>query len=88
MIVTHAEVRLTELFEEMVSLRRHFHQYPELSFQEVETPKMIAITCRFRRPSYPRCERCPVSFKSKRGHACVWTRCPHRDPSRFSESID
>ena len=42
MIVTHAEVRLTELFEEMVSLRRHFHQYPELSFQEVETPKMIA----------------------------------------------
>ncbi|MBM7649216.1 amidohydrolase [Bacillus ectoiniformans] len=27
---------------EMIELRRHFHQYPELSFEEVETPRMIA----------------------------------------------
>lgn len=42
MFTTHLESRLTELYSEMVSLRRHFHQYPEVSFQEVETPKMIA----------------------------------------------
>lgn len=34
--------KLDEAFEQMVSWRRHFHQYPELSFQEVETPKKIA----------------------------------------------
>lgn len=33
---------LEGMFEQMVEWRRHFHQYPELSFQEVETPKMIA----------------------------------------------
>lgn len=33
---------LDERYEEMVRLRRHFHQHPELSFQEVETPKCIA----------------------------------------------
>ena len=26
----------------MVELRRHLHMYPELSFQEVNTPKLIA----------------------------------------------
>ncbi|HHY20631.1 MAG TPA: amidohydrolase [Bacilli bacterium] len=29
-------------YKEMVDIRRHLHQYPELSFQEVETPKLIA----------------------------------------------
>ncbi|MBD8068451.1 M20 family metallopeptidase [Bacillus sp. PS06] len=33
---------LEEMFDQMVEWRRHMHQYPELSFQEVETPKMIA----------------------------------------------
>ncbi|MGP7818335.1 amidohydrolase [Niallia sp. 01092] len=33
---------LEGMFERMVEWRRHMHQYPELSFQEVETPKMIA----------------------------------------------
>ncbi|OIJ22326.1 peptidase M20 [Anaerobacillus alkalidiazotrophicus] len=33
--------RLEDLFSEMVQLRRHFHQYPELSFKEVETAKTI-----------------------------------------------
>lgn len=33
---------LDENYGEIVRLRRHFHQYPELSFQEVETPKYIA----------------------------------------------
>lgn len=42
MLVTDLDTRLTELYEEMVSLRRHFHQYPELSFEEQETPKTIA----------------------------------------------
>lgn len=28
--------------EEMIALRRHFHENPELSFEEVETPKTIA----------------------------------------------
>ncbi|EZH65977.1 peptidase M20 [Bacillaceae bacterium JMAK1] len=30
------------IFTQMVEWRRHFHRYPELSFQEVETPKYIA----------------------------------------------
>lgn len=34
--------KLDELYGEIVSIRRHLHQYPELSFQEVETPKYIA----------------------------------------------
>ncbi|HLR10198.1 MAG TPA: amidohydrolase [Sporosarcina sp.] len=33
---------LQEGYEEMVDLRRHLHQHPELSFEEVETPKLIA----------------------------------------------
>lgn len=33
---------LDEVYEEMVELRRHLHQHPELSFEEVETPKLIA----------------------------------------------
>ena len=36
----HSE--LAQMFDQMVEWRRHFHQYPELSFQEVETPRMIA----------------------------------------------
>lgn len=34
--------RIEELYPEMVELRRYFHQHPELSFQEVHTPKKIA----------------------------------------------
>lgn len=33
---------LNEHEEEMISLRRHFHEYPELSFQEKETADYIA----------------------------------------------
>ncbi|QWG34692.1 amidohydrolase [Bacillus mycoides] len=33
---------LESLYNQMVSWRRDFHQYPELSFQEIETPKKIA----------------------------------------------
>ncbi|MCA1026884.1 M20 family metallopeptidase [Cytobacillus kochii] len=33
---------LQEHYNEMVEIRRHLHQHPELSFQEVETPKFIA----------------------------------------------
>ena len=29
-------------FNDMVELRRHLHMYPELSFKEVNTPKLIA----------------------------------------------
>ncbi|WP_232699592.1 M20 metallopeptidase family protein [Brevibacillus daliensis] len=33
---------LQELYPQVVAWRRHFHQYPELSFQEEKTPAMIA----------------------------------------------
>lgn len=33
---------LDENYEEMVGIRRHLHEYPELSFEEVETPAYIA----------------------------------------------
>lgn len=33
---------LEENFDEMVEIRRHLHENPELSFEEVETPKFIA----------------------------------------------
>lgn len=33
---------LDQVFNEMVEIRRYLHQYPELSFEEVETPKYIA----------------------------------------------
>lgn len=29
-------------FDEIVAIRRHLHEYPELSFEEVETPAYIA----------------------------------------------
>ena len=29
-------------YEEMVEIRRHLHQYPEVSFQEFKTAKYIA----------------------------------------------
>lgn len=34
--------RIEETYDEMVSLRRDFHKHPELSFEEVRTPKKIA----------------------------------------------
>jgi len=34
--------RLDDLYHEMVDIRRHLHQNPELSFKEVKTPKFIA----------------------------------------------
>lgn len=34
--------QLENLYPEMVSIRRHLHQYPEISHQEVETPQYIA----------------------------------------------
>ncbi|EIM05355.1 hypothetical protein A1A1_16575 [Planococcus antarcticus DSM 14505] len=34
--------KLENLYPEMVSIRRHLHQYPEISHQEVETPNYIA----------------------------------------------
>ncbi|WP_289142009.1 M20 family metallopeptidase [uncultured Brevibacillus sp.] len=33
---------LDQAYGEMVEVRRHLHQHPELSFQEVKTPKFIA----------------------------------------------
>lgn len=42
MVVTDLDSRLTDLYDEMVAIRRHFHQHPELSFQERETPRTIA----------------------------------------------
>ncbi|NSL50653.1 M20 family metallopeptidase [Calidifontibacillus erzurumensis] len=33
---------LDSLYREMVEIRRYLHQHPELSFEEVETPKFIA----------------------------------------------
>ncbi|WP_018924198.1 M20 family metallopeptidase [Salsuginibacillus kocurii] len=33
---------LDDSYEEMVEIRRYLHQHPELSFEEVETPKYIA----------------------------------------------
>ena len=35
-------IELQEHFEEMVAIRRYLHERPELSFQEVHTPKFIA----------------------------------------------
>ncbi|MHA6259109.1 M20 metallopeptidase family protein [Sporosarcina sp. CAU 1771] len=34
--------QIEEMYGQMVEWRRHMHQHPELSFEEVETPKMIA----------------------------------------------
>lgn len=34
--------RLEEHYDEMVEIRRHLHQHPELSFKEVKTPAYIA----------------------------------------------
>lgn len=36
------EVELQNAYEEIVSIRRYLHERPELSFQEVHTPKFIA----------------------------------------------
>ncbi|WP_232697449.1 M20 family metallopeptidase [Brevibacillus daliensis] len=38
----HLLARLEEIYPEMIELRRYFHQYPELSFEEVQTPTTIA----------------------------------------------
>lgn len=34
--------KLQANFEDMVEIRRHLHMYPELSFKEVNTPKLVA----------------------------------------------
>ncbi|MBD1370957.1 amidohydrolase [Hazenella sp. IB182357] len=35
------EVNINQLFPQLVKWRRHFHQYPELSFQEIHTAESI-----------------------------------------------
>ncbi len=40
--MTNLYTILEQHFDEMVDLRRYLHQYPELSHEEVETPKYIA----------------------------------------------
>jgi amidohydrolase len=42
MVLQNLFEKLEESFEEMVDVRRYFHQHPELSFQEVRTAKYIA----------------------------------------------
>jgi amidohydrolase len=42
MLITTWHEKLVELYAQMVEWRRYFHQYPELSYEEVETPKKIA----------------------------------------------
>ncbi|MER2116240.1 MAG: amidohydrolase, partial [Solibacillus isronensis] len=34
--------KLQANYEDMVEIRRHLHMYPELSFKEVNTPKLVA----------------------------------------------
>lgn len=36
--------KLDELYDEIVDIRRYLHEYPELSFEEVETAKYIALS--------------------------------------------
>lgn len=42
MMLTKLFSRFQEIYPELVELRRDLHMYPELSFQEVNTPKKIA----------------------------------------------
>ncbi|MDJ0332386.1 M20 family metallopeptidase [Planococcus sp. S3-L1] len=35
--------KLDKLYDEIVDIRRHLHEYPELSFEEVETAEYIAL---------------------------------------------
>lgn len=42
MIIQEVKKLAKALFPEIIQIRRHLHQYPELSFQEVETGKFIA----------------------------------------------
>jgi amidohydrolase len=46
MDITRIKDRAHELAEEMTHLRRHFHQYPELSWQEFATSRTIASKLR------------------------------------------
>ncbi|WP_141430543.1 M20 family metallopeptidase [Bacillus sp. 03113] len=41
-MLTNWYEQLEGMFDQMVEWRRYLHQHPELSFQEIETPKMIA----------------------------------------------
>lgn len=41
-LLTSAYASLDALFADMVAWRRHLHQYPELSFEEYETPRYVA----------------------------------------------
>lgn len=41
-VLARMQKRLEELYPELVRIRRDLHMHPELSFQEVETPRKIA----------------------------------------------
>lgn len=40
-MLLEAKEKVTHVFEQMVMWRRHLHEHPELSFEEVETPLYI-----------------------------------------------
>jgi amidohydrolase len=40
-LITKIQSKSEAIFSELVSIRRHFHKYPELSFQEEQTSKKI-----------------------------------------------
>jgi amidohydrolase len=42
MLLNYLEKEINEFYPKMVELRRDFHMHPELGFQEVRTPKVIA----------------------------------------------
>ena len=35
--------RLQDKEKRMIEIRRHLHEYPELSFHETETPKYLSL---------------------------------------------
>ena len=42
MLIDKIKQLAQEYHEEIIHIRRHLHQHPELSFEEVETGKFIA----------------------------------------------
>lgn len=44
--VSHLFEQLKAHYDEIVSIRRHLHKYPELSFEETNTSRFIAAQLR------------------------------------------
>ena len=60
------QLKSIELKGEIIRLRRHFHQYPELAYAETETIDIYPVSFPIKKIKVILCTYCNYQFKNNR----------------------